>query len=120
MKTIRHSVFVFLAAVLAAPAFVFAQNCAGGALCNPLNPSISSVPAFVEGALRAVVYIALPIIALFIVYAGFKYVLARGNESKITEAHTNFLYVVIGALLILGAWVLATLIGSTVTQLVGN
>lgn len=117
MKTIRRFAFSLLAATLAAPVFAFAQS---GKLDNPLNPSISSVPAFVEGALRAVVYIALPIIALFIVYAGFKYVLARGNESKITEAHTNFLYVVIGALLILGAWVLATLIGSTVTQLVGS
>lgn len=117
MKTIRRSIFAFLAAALAIPALTFAQS---GTLNNPLNPSISSVPAFVEGALRAVVYIALPIIALFIVYAGFKYVLARGNESKITEAHQNFVYVVIGALLILGAWVLATLIGSTVTQLVGS
>jgi hypothetical protein len=117
MKTIRRFASTLLLAALAAPVLVFAQ---GGRLNNPLNPSISSVPAFVESALRAVVYIALPIIALFIVYAGFKYVLARGNESKITQAHENFLYVLIGALLILGAWVLATLIGSTVTQLVGN
>ena len=84
------------------------------------NPTkFPTIEKFIEGVLRAVVYIALPIIALFMVYAGFKYVAARGNESKVSEAHKNFLYVVIGAILILGAWVFATLIGGTVSQLVG-
>ena len=103
------------------PGLFLAADCTGGANClsNPL-PNFPTVAKFVEGVLKAVVYVALPIIALFIVYAGFKYVFAQGNESKITEAHNNFKYVLIGALLILGAWVLATLIGNTVTQLVGR
>jgi hypothetical protein len=105
------SVSLFL---LTAPAFVSAQS---SSLQNPLQfPDITS---FVSGALKAMVMIALPIIALFVVYSGFLFVSARGNEEGITKAKNNFLYVVIGAILILGAWVIATLIGGTVTQLTG-
>ncbi len=87
---------------------------------NPLNKNFSSIPLFIAGALKVLVIVALPIITLFIVIAGFMFVLARGNESKLSEAKKNFVYVMIGALLILGAWVIATLIGGTVTQLVGT
>ena len=87
---------------------------------NPLNPAYSNISGFVEGVLRAVVMIALPIVTFFIVYAGFLYVSARGNATQLEKAHKNLLYVIIGAILILGAWVLATLIGGTVTQIVGR
>jgi len=89
-------------------------------LNNPLNSSVSTIPTFIAGALKVLVIVAVPIIVLFIVVSGFMFIMARGNESKLTEAKKNFLYVIIGALLILGAWTIATLIGGTVTQLVGN
>lgn len=76
-----------------------------------------TISAFIARFLQAIVLIAMPIIALFVVYAGFKYIVARGNPGKIEEAHTNFLYVVIGAMLILGAAILAKLIAGTVGQL---
>ena len=91
-----------------------------GSLENPLNSNFSTIPTFIAGALKVLVMVSLPIIAFFIVYSGFLFVFARGNETKLTKARDNFLYVIIGALLILGAWVIATLIGGTVTQLVGN
>jgi hypothetical protein len=52
-----------------------------------------------------------------IVVAGFQFVLAQGNEEALGKAKRNFMYVVLGATLILGAWVIATLIGGTVNQL---
>jgi hypothetical protein len=113
-NTWKETVCSLVVLVLCAPALVTAAS-----LDNPL-PNFPTVAKFVEGVLKAIVYVAMPIIALFIVYAGFKYVLARGSPDKLTEAHKNFVYVVIGALLILGAWVLATLIGGTVSQLVGT
>lgn len=94
------------------PLLVFAD------LENPLN--VSNVAEFIAKALKALVIVALPIITLFIVISGFMFVLARGNESKLTDAKKNFVYVIIGALLILGAWVIATLIGGTVSQLVAG
>jgi hypothetical protein len=84
---------------------------------NPLNAQFSSVPAFVEGALKVMVMVSLPIITLFIVYSGFMFVMAQGNEGKLQDARRNFFYVIVGSILLLGAWVIATLIGGTISQL---
>lgn len=105
-------VISFLASFLFA-SFAYADT----ALNNPLNPTFSSIPLFIAGALKVMVMVALPVISLFIVYSGFLFVAAQGNESKLGEAKRNLLYVIIGSILILGAWVIATLIGGTVSQL---
>ncbi len=109
---------VFWAAAL--PVFAQTGGCANGTKCleNPLK--FGSIEGFIEGVLKAVVMIALPIIVAFMVFAGFKYIAARGNPGKISEANKNFVYVLMGTVMILGAWVLATLIGGTVTQLLGK
>ncbi len=87
----------------------------GGGLENPVR--FGTIPEFIAGALEAMVMISLPILTFFIVYSGFLFVSARGNASKLETARNNFVYVIIGAVLILGAWVLATLISGTVKQL---
>ena len=89
-------------------------------LNNPLNSNFSSIPAFIAGALKALALIALPIITLFLVISGFLFVTAQGNQQKLETAKRNFYYVIIGALLILGAWIIATLIAGTVSQIVGK
>ncbi len=86
-------------------------------LNNPLNDNFSSIPAFIAGALKALAMIALPIISLFLVISGFLFVTAQGNETKLKDAKRNFMYVIFGALLILGAWILSTLIAGTISQL---
>src|SRR3989338_4485162 len=85
------------------------------ALDNPLQ--YSSVADFVSASLKAMVMIALPIVSLFLVIAGFMFVKAQGNEGKLSEAKKNFVYVILGALLIMGAWVIANIIAGTVSQL---
>jgi hypothetical protein len=111
-------------AATAAGAVAFASLFAQQALAQStglLNPlKTNDIPSFIAGALKALVVVALPIITLFIVISGFMFVLARGEPAKLTKAKENFLYVILGAILILGAWVLATLIGGTVTQIVGS
>jgi cytochrome c biogenesis protein CcdA len=102
----------------ALPVFASAPTtCGAGQKClqNPLR--FGSIETFIQGVLQAIVMIALPIITVFIVYAGFKYISARGKPDALRESNKNLMYVVIGATLILSAWVLATLIGGTVTQL---
>lgn len=114
---VRHTRLIALftgAVLLTVPTLLFA------ALDNPLNSNFSSVPAFIAGALKALALIALPIISLFLVFSGFLFLTAQGNEQKLKTAKTNFLYVVIGALLILGAWIIATLIAGTVSQIAGG
>jgi len=94
-----------------------AATCGGtqGGLQNPLN--FCSIPEFIAGTLKAIAMIALPIITLLLVYSGFLFISARGNASQLETAKKNFVYVIIGALLILGAWILATLIAGTVSEL---
>ena len=87
-------------------------------LQNPLQ--YNTIGEFVAGALKALVLIALPIVAFFLLLAGFQYISAQGNAEKIKDSHRNFLWVVIGGALMLGAWVLATLIGGTVQQVIGQ
>jgi len=115
---IRPTVFSsVISCALFAPLLVAAAT-GDAALNNPLNKAISTIPDFISKFLQVVVMVALPIIVLFFVYAGFKFLLAQGNENKLNEARKNLLYAVIGAILILGAWVLATLLAGTVTQLI--
>lgn len=87
-------------------------------LKNPLQ--YNTIGEFVAGALKALVLIALPVVAFFLLLAGFQYISAQGKPDDIKTAHRNFLWVLVGGALMLGAWVLATLIGGTVQQVIGQ
>lgn len=120
MKKI-HAIYPIVVCVLpAAIALLLLASFADAqeiALKNPLNSNFSTIPAFIAGALKALALIALPIITLFFVISGFLFLTAQGNQEQLKKAKLNFLYVVIGAVLILGAWIIATLIAGTVSQL---
>ncbi len=57
------------------------------------------------------------IIILMLVYVGFLFVTAQGNDSKISEARTALLWTVVGALILLGAQAISLGIQSTVQAL---
>ena len=85
---------------------------------NPVG--VDSISAFIQLVLQAMVKLGSVVVALFILIAGFMFVAARGNTSKLTEARENCKYVMYGAILILGAWVIATVIQGTVMQILGR
>ena len=101
------------------PFITYAADCGGGgsAVTNPLQ--YCNIMDFVKAALQLFVILALPVLAFFIVLAGFQFILARGNSSQLEKAKMNFLYVIIGTCLVLGAWLLASLIGATISQITG-
>lgn len=88
----------------------------GVSLTNPLG-DVTLIGLF-ETILGVVMIFAVPLITFFIIYAGFKYVTARGNEQTISEAHKALLYALIGGLLILGANVLIDVIQGTVDSVI--
>ncbi len=90
--------FFALSLGLARP--VFAQ------LKNPLR-SATTFGAVIEKLAQAITYVGIPIAAIFIIYSGFLFVSARGNEEQIKKAKTTFFYTIIGTLLIVGAWAIA-------------
>ena len=51
--------------------------------------------------------IGLPLVAVFMIYAGFLFVSARGNEEQLTKAKTTFFWTIIGALLVVGAFAIS-------------
>ena len=57
-------------------------------------------------------------VVLFIIYAGFSFVVAQGNEKKVTEAKQMLLWGLIGAGILLGAAGIATVVKNTVNQLI--
>lgn len=83
---------------------------------NPLGQDFDIIDFF-QKLFANLVKIAIPILVLFMVYSGFKFVEAQGNEEKLKKAKQNFLYVIIGAFLILGAWTIATALRGTVDDL---
>ncbi len=125
----KHALYIFglTALVLVAPYITFGQittppgndgftTPAGSENAVTVeNPLVAgSIVELFETILDVLLIFAVPIIVFFIIYAGFLYVTARGNESTIKQAHMALLYALIGGLLILGARVLIEVISGTV------
>ncbi len=126
IKTAQYLAFIpalFLVFVLTAPLFVYAQG--GGAdsggsggldtvqLENPLN-NINSIDGLLVAILNIIMVLMIPVIVFFIIYAGFKYVMAQGNASQVEEATRALTYAVIGGVLILGAVAISQIIQNVV------
>ncbi len=79
---------------------------------NPLT--VGSIESLFRGILAVVLVFAVPIIVFFIVYAGFLYVTARGNEQAITQANKALFFALVGGLLVLGAYVFLDIIANLV------
>lgn len=82
-------------------------------LYNPLGPKDISIVGFIKTVLQGVIKIAIPILALAIIYSGFLFVFARGNPEGISKAKDTLLYTLIGSAVLLGAYAIAELIEST-------
>ena len=82
---------------------------------NPLQ--FNSIQELITAVLNLIVEIGRPLLVLAFVYVGFMFVKARGKPEEIGKAHTAFFYTVIGAALILGAFVISAVIQNTVAQL---
>lgn len=84
-------------------------------LDNPLK--VNTIAEAVKFFVTTLIKIAIPIIVIFFIWAGFKFVTARGKPEKIKEAKQMFWYTIIGTLLILGAWTITNAIIGTVNSI---
>lgn len=85
-------------------------------IVNPLGQDMDIID-FLQKLFVNIVKIAFPFLVIFMIWSGFMFVEARGNEEKLKKAKKNFFYVIIGALLVLGAWTIASVIKGTVDEL---
>ncbi len=87
-------------------------------IVNPLGQDgPDDIPSFIRLIVKAVLYVGVPIVALAIIYTGFLFVEAQGNPEKITKAKKALTYTLIGAALLLGAFVVAEAIQATVEEI---
>lgn len=84
-------------------------------ITNPL--SVDNIPDLIKKLLEIMVQVGLPLVAIFIIYTGFLFVTARGNETKLEAAKKAFFWTIIGAAIVLGAFVISTVIKTTVKGL---
>ena len=85
-------------------------------LDSPLR-GIEGIPQLINAILDVLIQVGTPIAVLFIVYSGFLYVTARGDETKITDATRALKWTVVGTAVLLGAVVISNVIGGTITQI---
>lgn len=87
-------------------------------LQNPLG--VNSICQLINLLLKAALVIGIPIAVLFIVYAGLKFVLARGAPGELSEARANLVATLIGIGIFVGATLIANVIIATLAQLGAN
>ncbi len=83
-------------------------------LTNPLKSN--TLEEFVQIVLGVILKFLIPILAILFMYTGFKLVTARGDVKALTAAKQDFLNLVIGAVLILGAWTFGSIIMNTLKE----
>lgn len=92
-----------------------------GGIKNPLGDTgPQDIPAFISKILTVVVDIGVPIITLAIIYTGFLFVKSQGNSEELTKAKKTLVYTIIGAALLLGAFVISQAIKGTVDEIIKN
>jgi|SRR3989344_7063924 len=84
-----------------------------GTFKNPLGET-TEFKALINKVLEVLIDVGIPILVVFIVYAGFKFVTAQGNTTKLEEARKTLLWAVIGGAVLVGAKVIATAIQDTI------
>lgn len=127
MQTLRTALFAMLFASTALISFGVSVNFASAqpaadcsnpdnCLQNPLG-NTSTLDELLVAVLDAIIAIGVVVITIMIVYVGFLFVVAQGNEEKIRSARSALMWTVIGAVILLGARVIAGVISSTVDAL---
>ena len=86
-----------------------------GGLTNPLRAD--SLVELLQGFVQVIITVAVPIAAVFIIYAGLLFVTAGGNVTKIESAKKTVYWTIIGVTVLLGAGIIIQVISETITGL---
>jgi len=89
-------------------------GCDPSTITNPLGCNNNSVEAILLKIMDIVALIGGIVVAFFIIFSGFKFVMARGNEGELTKAKNMFYATVIGGAILLGASIIANIVVTTV------
>ncbi len=91
---------------------------AQGTYPNPLqNIGVTTLPQFFAKVLDGFSLLLMPLVVIFIIYAGYLFVTAQGEESRIQKARTALWWTIIGTGVIIGARLMANILSDTLSQL---
>jgi hypothetical protein len=107
--------FTFAAFGLLASAAVFMHTAEGASFDNPLASSL--IMQLLRGFVAGVIYVGTPAVAVFMAWSGFLFISARADPQRLTKAKHMFVQSVFAAVLLLGIWTIATLVGNTLAGL---
>ena len=108
MIKITSKILLLSLAIFTPLAFLFAES--SNAINNPIGPSNMDINQLVVELLKIVAQLGAIVCVFFIIYAGFLFVKARGNEAEVTKAKSVLLWSVVGAAVLLGASAIAEVI----------
>jgi uncharacterized membrane protein len=110
-QSIRLKEVVAMLTVAFLPVVASAQS---EELKNPITAP--TFEGFLTSLVAGVQIILVPFIVVFIIYAGFIYVTARGNPEAITRANKALLYAIIGGVIVAGAQAIIAIVGDTASS----
>ena len=90
------------------------STCGPNEICNPLLTKYNSLCKVLNGIILLITEIGAIIAVLLIIWTGFKFISAQGNEAKLTEAKKAFYTTLIGTAVLLGASGIAQVLVKTV------
>ena len=90
----------------------------GQAFSNPIGfDTFADVAKAITGV---VVQVGTVVVVLAIIYSGYLFVTAQGNDEKISTAKRTFVWVVVGAIIVLGAQILGEVVCTTAGEFGGT
>lgn len=112
------SIFVVLVSVFALGHIFFAQAYTlDVTLENPIANTANDIPEVISLIIDIITMIAIPVLTAIFIYAGFLFVTAMGDKTKLAKAKSMFWGAVIGTALILGANAIAEALQGTIDAL---
>ena len=90
---------------------------------SPLNPKFNNplqadnFGELLNAIIKILITLGIPIAVIFIIYSGFLFVTARGNEEQIKKAKTTLLWTLVGIAVLLGASIIAAVLENTINSI---
>lgn len=117
-KKISHVFSFIILSFLSIFPFIASAACTSGQICNPFKGG-DTLPELIDAVLNNVIMpIAAVASVVYIIWAGFKYVLAQGKPAEIEKATDNLKYALIGVGILLGAAGISKVMVATVNSLI--
>lgn len=116
MKTFRKKYLFTFAFSVFYVALAFSFSFAENRIQIPLG-STNSLPQLFSSIVDTIIMLGTVVAALAIMYGGFLYVTASGDEEKLGKAKNSMTWALVGTAVLLGAKVIAKAIEETIRQI---